>query len=117
MLNANEPVLHGADRNQLVELNRRRVTILGIPDQENHQKGHHRRSRIDDELPGIRKVAYRPRRRPHDDDRYGQDEGGGAAGRFAPPPLVVLLNSLSPTAVAFLETRGGQMRARLNAAI
>jgi hypothetical protein len=62
--------------NQLVELevDGLRISILSVLNNEDHQKGDHRRSGIDHQLPGIRKPEDRPGNRPHQNHGDGQDE-------------------------------------------
>ena len=59
--------------NQFVQLHLDRlgVAVLCVLDDEDHQEGDDRRTRVDDELPGIAEVEQRARREPH------QDHGNG----------------------------------------
>ena len=55
--------------NELVELQMKRmgVTVLGVLDEEHHEKGHDRRAGVDDELPRVRVVEHAAGDRPEDD--------------------------------------------------
>ena len=65
--------------NELVELdvNRDRVPVLRVLDQEHHEKGDDRRAGIDDELPRIGKVEDGSGDGPPEDDQNREDEGPG----------------------------------------
>ena len=67
--------------NQLVEfeLHRMALTILGVLNQEDHQKGDDRRAGVDDQLPGVAEVEYRTRDAPYDDGQSRNDESGRMA--------------------------------------
>src|SRR5205814_8299345 len=60
-------------------MDRLRVAVLRVLDEENHQKGDDRRSGINDELPGIRIMKGWAGNPPDDDNEQRQDEGPGAA--------------------------------------
>jgi hypothetical protein len=61
-----------------LELERLRVAILSVLDNEDHKKRHDRRARIDDELPGIGPVKEGARHRPQGHDKDRQHKGGRA---------------------------------------
>src|SRR5690349_1083299 len=50
-----------ADELIQLHLDRLRIAVLRVLDEEHHEKGDDRRSRIDDELPCIAEVKKRPR--------------------------------------------------------
>src|SRR5262249_45182884 len=88
LLEIQQLVLRIADSpDDLVQLDLYRlgVAVLRALDQKHHQEGHDRRSRVDDELPGIAEPEQRTRDGPHDDDQYSQDEGARPAGRVRCP--------------------------------
>ena len=70
MFNTNECVLCSAYSNEFIKLclNRRGVTILGVLNNEYHQKRDDRRPCIDDQLPGVGVMEYGTRDCPHDDN-------------------------------------------------
>ena len=67
MLDADELGARLADRaQQFVELglDRRAVPVLAVLDEEHGEEGQHRGRGVDDQLPGVRIVEQRARRRP-----------------------------------------------------
>src|SRR6478609_1705332 len=82
MFDPDKRIMRGADTNEFIELdlNGGAVAVLGILDQEHHQEGDDRRSRIDDELPCIRILKQRTRDRPDQNDACREHEGRCAAG-------------------------------------
>jgi hypothetical protein len=64
-----------------LQLDRRRIAVLGVLDQEDHQEGHDRRPGIDHQLPGIGKSENRPRHDPDKDHPHRQHKG-----RWPPAP-------------------------------
>lgn len=56
------------------EVDRTRVSILGVLNDEHHEERDDRRSSIYDKLPGIRVVEERSRDRPNSDDENGAYE-------------------------------------------
>jgi hypothetical protein len=86
--------------NQLVELdlNRPRVPVLGVLNQEDHEERHDRRGGVDHQLPGIGEPEQRADGEPHHDQEHGHAEAGSmtrdrrnAPGESAEParPVVV----------------------------
>jgi hypothetical protein len=67
--------LHATKQLIELELDGFRISILGVLHQEDHQKGHDGRSRIDHELPRVRVVLEGAQGRP------GTDDGDGARER------------------------------------
>ena len=65
-----------SDADQFVELQMHHfgVAILRVLNQEDHQEGDDRRTRVDDELPRIGVAEYRPSRPPGDDDNKRDGE-------------------------------------------
>ena len=64
----------GPDQLVELQLNGFPVPVLGVLDQENHQEGDDGRACVDDKLPRIGKMKYRPGRGPNDDDSDCDDE-------------------------------------------
>ena len=66
----------GANEFIQLDLDCRRVAVLGVLDQEHHQKGNDRRCRVDDQLPRVAEVEERPRDDPHRNrpDRHNEHE-------------------------------------------
>ena len=58
-----------------LELDSRAVTVLGVLDEEDHEEGHDRRCRVDDELPRRREAEDRAGDEPADDEPELSDEG------------------------------------------
>ena len=52
------------------------VTVLRILNEKDYQERNDRRTRIDDELPGVGILKYRAGRSPHDDREHCQREYG-----------------------------------------
>ena len=71
-------------RNQFVELelDRQRILVLRLLDQEYHQKCDDGRAGVDDELPGFRKIENRAGARPNDDGGEREAKGGRTSGGF-----------------------------------
>src|SRR5262245_24165076 len=69
------------DADQLVELDlqRRRVAVLRVLDQEHHQESYDGRAGVDDELPGVAVAEDRARHQPGDDREGGEHERARAA--------------------------------------
>jgi hypothetical protein len=63
------------------------IPVLGILNQEYHQKCNDRRSRIDDELPGIAKTKERTCNQPEYHDPSCQSECDRMSGGTSPPFL------------------------------
>src|SRR6476661_6258805 len=108
----------GAHPDQLVkfDLDRSTVSILGILNEENHQKGHDGGARVNNQLPGVRIIEDRARDRPdHDGERRKQKGGGasrglrGAAGDIAEdlrqPTLLLVFMAALFVAHLFLVVR------------
>ena len=75
----------GANQFVQFDMHRLRVTVLGILDQEDHQKGDDCGSRIDDELPSIAKAEEWTGDQPkcYDPCRQSEDDRiSGSAGRL-----------------------------------
>lgn len=70
----------GADEFVKLCLDRGPVAILSVLDQEDHEKGHDRRARVDDELPGVGIMEDRPGQYPADDRGRRQYERQGLPG-------------------------------------
>ena len=70
VLQPHKSIVRFADANEFVQLHldRGRVTVLGILNQEHHQKRHDGRSRVDDKLPCVRETEERTGNRP---DHHG----------------------------------------------
>src|SRR5262245_13922138 len=58
-----------------LELERERVAILSVLDQEYHEECHDRRRRVDDELPSVAVAEEGAARSPDQDDHQGYHEG------------------------------------------
>jgi len=58
--------LHCQHELRQFELNRKRVTVLRVLDQEHHQKCHDSRAGVDHELPSIAVIEYRAGQDPDD---------------------------------------------------
>ena len=73
--------------NQFVELHVDDVVIpvLGVLDQENHQKCDDGGRRVDDKLPGIIVVNPGPRGRPNGNQHHGDQEGARLTGVVGEP--------------------------------
>jgi len=68
---------------QLIQLGleREAFAVLRILDEEDHQKSHDGRARIDDELPGVRIIEYGATERPNEDDHTANNKSNGLAGK------------------------------------
>jgi len=64
--------LGGPDQLVQLQLDGLCVAVLGILDEEDHQKRDDGRPRIDDQLPGVREMENRPGDSPDDDDAHGE---------------------------------------------
>ena len=53
--------------------------VLGVLDQEHHEKGDDRRRRINNELPGIGEMKGGTGEDPYQDDQHGSGKGPGTA--------------------------------------
>jgi hypothetical protein len=84
MFETNEGVLRFTYANQFVELDLDgcSVAILGILNEEHHEKRYNGGARVDHELPSIREIKEWARYRPHHDDRKGESKHPGPS-RFA----------------------------------
>src|SRR6266496_1591531 len=67
--------LHASDQFIQFQLNRRAVPILGILNEEHHEKGDNGCPRVDDELPRIAKTEHRPCHGPCNDDQDSSHKG------------------------------------------
>ena len=74
--------LHRNDQLVELELNRLRVAVLGVLDEEHHQKGDDGRAGVDDELPGVAEVKQRPGDGPNQDRQCGKKKCGRCTGRM-----------------------------------
>ena len=70
-------------QDQLIQLqvDRPRIAVLRVLDQEHHQERHDRRAGIDDELPRVAEAEHGTADPPDDDDQRGNDERDRLAGR------------------------------------
>ena len=66
--------LHREDEFGQFKLDRQCIAVLGVLDQEYHQKGDDRRAGIDDELPCVAIAKERPGRDPGDDHQDRQQK-------------------------------------------
>ena len=66
--------LSRADQLVKFRMERAIVAVLGILDQENHEKRHDRRRSVDHELPGIGEAEQGPGARPHNHAGGAYDE-------------------------------------------
>src|SRR5262245_10625999 len=73
--------------NQFIELemNRSRIAILSVLNQEHHQESNDRGARIDDQLPGVGEAEDGPRNGPHNENYYRADEGPWRADKLRGP--------------------------------
>src|SRR5438309_6258012 len=63
-----------------LEMDRSRVAVLGVLDEEHHQCRRERRHRIRDELPRVREIEDRTGDQPRDDRDHNDDEDPGRTG-------------------------------------
>ncbi len=68
--------LGGADQFIKLELDRRRVAVLRVLDQEHHQEGDDGGPGVDDQLPGVAVVEQGPGQEPQREDRDGGTKAG-----------------------------------------
>ena len=80
MFDSNEGIASRTDADQFIQLDldRGAVAVLGILDQEHHQKRYNRGARIDDKLPGVGIAEQRPWNSPHYHHAGSNDERRGA---------------------------------------
>ena len=73
--------------NQLIQLEMHgaRVAVLGVLNQEHHQERDDGCPRVDDQLPCVREVEYRPRDRPSDNHQARQGKHPGGTGQHRNP--------------------------------
>ncbi len=84
------------------------VAVLGVLDQEHHEKRDDGGAGIDDELPGIAELEQWPGQRPEHDDRDGHTEGRrvtGGLGRDLGEPVERLRESHAPSSLQQPSTR------------
>jgi hypothetical protein len=87
-LHVNQLVVSALDRvNQFIELEmeRLRLAILRVLDQENHQEGDDRRTSVDDKLPGFGVLKIGSSRGPGDDRQERSQRGPTVSGRVSGP--------------------------------
>jgi hypothetical protein len=66
--------LHGADQFVQLQLHGGAVSVLGVLDEEDHEKGDDGRPGVDDELPSVAVVEERAADRPDHDNTESQQE-------------------------------------------
>jgi len=66
-----------ADQLVQFQMHRLGVAILCVLDDEHHEKGNDRRSRVDDQLPCVREAEHQAADGPCDDDEAGEQKGPG----------------------------------------
>ena len=74
--------LDGKDQLIQFHLHRFAIAILCILNEEDHQKGDDRGTRINNQLPRITKVKDRPSNSPNDNNKHGYEERQGMS-KFA----------------------------------
>ncbi len=77
--------LEGFDQLVELEMHRPGVAVLGVLDQEDHQKRGDGCGGVDHELPGIGKMEEGPGNRPDYDERQGEHESQRAADYIGDP--------------------------------
>src|SRR6185437_1012977 len=81
MLDSNNTVMNGTDTNEFIklDLNSGAISILGILNQEHHQKGYDGGAGIDHQLPCIGEPEQWPAYSPNHDDEQRQKKGARSA--------------------------------------
>ncbi len=69
----------GADDLIQFQMDRFGIAVLGVLDQEHHEKGDDRCRRINNELPRIGEMKGGTGEDPHEDDKHSSGKGPGAA--------------------------------------
>lgn len=69
----------GADDLIQFQMDRFGIAVLGILDQEHHEKGDDRGGRINNELPGIGEMKGGTGEDPYQNDKHGSGKGPGTA--------------------------------------
>src|SRR5437667_8281681 len=69
----------GADDLIQFQMDRLGIAVLGVLDQEHHEKGDDRCRRINNELPRIGEMKGGTGEDPHEDDKHSSGKGPGAA--------------------------------------
>ena len=79
------PALREPDQLVELHLDRLRIAVLGVLDQEHHQESHDGGAGVDDQLPRIAEAEDRAGDAPQRDHQDGDGEGEGPAARTRRP--------------------------------